>query len=147
MKMATWTQRTHLLLRSILFQLRASLWTLGWLWGRHLGLLGRATAEPERRKSFAKAASRNGFYCTANSQGKHGRNKITWLLSTNYRVTPCSTHTDLGQVLSKSHHLPVPDSGESLRLRERTVPGYEANLRTRLHCTVLEELHNHTHLF
>ena len=91
--MATWTQRTHLLLRSILFQLRASLWTLGWLWGRHLGLLGRATAEPERRKSFAKAASRNGFYCTANSQGQHGRNKITWLLSTNYRVTPCSTQT------------------------------------------------------
>ena len=95
--MATWTQRTHLLLRSILFQLRASLWTLGWLWGRHLGLLGRATAEPERRKSFAKAASRNGFYCTANSQGQHGRNKITWLLSTNYRVTPCSTQTDQGQ--------------------------------------------------
>lgn len=75
----TWAQRTHLLLSSILFQLRTGLWTLRWLWGRHLGLLGRATVEQEGRKSFAKAASRKGFYCTANSQGKHGREKVTWL--------------------------------------------------------------------
>ena len=75
----TWAQRTHLLLSSVLFQLRTGLWTLRWLWGRHLGLLGRATAEQEGRKSFAKAASRKGFYCTTNSQGKHGREKVTWL--------------------------------------------------------------------
>jgi len=109
-----------LLRRSELLQLRAALWTLWWVWGRHLDLIAHVVAVPDGWKSFTQTSSRIDSYSAAEPRCQHGRRESRVSYSTNYyRGNPLEWTSPVP--LSWPHTCPL--KRVSMRSRKRSGTG------------------------